>query len=158
MTNLQDIATKKPHNIFKGRRAARILAVQCMYNISVTNEETKSSSDIIQDILSYGLETDPNLDQQYFLDLMNGCYSNITTIHQTIQKYLSEKWKIGRLAEVVQSILSVSTYELLYNQEANPSIIINEYIEIAKIFNHDGEAGFINSILDKVSKQNIPKC
>ena len=145
MISSQDIATKKPYDLFKNRRAARILAVQCMYNISVTTENVKSVTDIVQDILMYGIEESADLDQQYFLNLIHGSYNNIANIHQTIQKYLSEKWKVNRLAEVIQSILALSVYELLYNNEIDSPVIINEYIEITKMFNHDGEVGFINS-------------
>ena len=154
MSHSQDTVTKANNRSqFLGRRQARVLAVQCLYNIALTPENVKPADKIIADILSYGVAEEQELDQNYFLNLINNACKNIATLHKVIQKYLSNGWTINRLAEPIQAILALAAYEIIYNFDVQIKVLINEYIEIAKIFNHQGEAGFVNSILDKISKE-----
>ncbi|CAG7589818.1 MAG: transcription antitermination factor NusB [Candidatus Midichloria sp.] len=153
MNHSQDTTIKSPPSPFTGKRQARILAVQCLYNIALTPENVKPANHIIADILAYGADNSEELDQQYFLSLIKSAYNNISSLHKNLQKYLAKGWKVSRLPEPIQAILVLAAYEIIYNFEVPVRILINEYIEITKIFNHPGEAGFVNSILDKISKE-----
>ena len=153
MNHLQDTIIKDTNLPFIGRRQARILAVQCLYNMALVPEEVKSSDDIISDILIYGVKENEFLDQNYFLNIVKNTYKNVPSLHKSIQQYLSENWKISRLSEPIQAILLLAAYEIIYNLDIPIKILINEYIEITKIFNHESEAGFINSVLDKIAKE-----
>lgn len=154
MSHLQDTVTKySDASLFLGRRQARILAVQCLYNIALTPENVKPAEEIIADILEYGVSVSVKLDQQYFLNLINNAYKNIFSLHKIIQKYLANGWKINRLAEPIQVILVLAAYEIIYNFDVHVRVLMNEYIEITKIFNHQGESGFVNSVLDKIAKE-----
>ena len=137
---------------FATKREARILAVQCLYNIALIPEDIKSADAIISDLLAYGT-TQTSVDEKYFTTLVNTTYSHIKLLHKTIQEFLANDWTISRLPETVQAILIVAVAEMLYCYDTPINVIFNEYIEIAKIFNHDGEAGFINGVLDKISKK-----
>ncbi|WHQ47141.1 MAG: transcription antitermination factor NusB [Candidatus Midichloria sp.] len=148
-----DTITKNLAHPFVEKRQARVLAVQCLYNIALTPENVKPVDHIIADILTYGANNGEALDQQYFLNLIKNAYNNISSLHKNLQKYLAKGWKVSRLPEPIQAILVLAAYEIIHNFEVPVRILINEYIEITKIFNHPGEAGFVNSILDKISKE-----
>ena len=154
MSHSQDTVTKAGNNLqILGKRQARVLAVQCLYNVALTPENVKPVDKIIADILEYGVADNKELDQQYFLNLINNAYKNALSLHKIIQKYLSKGWKISRLAEPIQAILVLAAYEIIYNLDVQIQILMNEYIEITKIFNHQGEAGFVNGVLDKIAKE-----
>ena len=153
MSHSQDTAIESINLPFAERRQARILATQCLYSMNFIPNSMKSIPEIIADVLTYGLTENESLDQEYFLNLINKTYNNIDSLRKHIQKYLAKNWEIKRLPEPIQAILTLAAYEIIYNPEVSVPIIINEYIEITRVFNHSGETGFINSVLDKISKE-----
>ena len=94
------------------------------------------------------------VDQVYATALVMGTMKNRSSLEDKIQNHLSESWKFHRLAKVMQSILLAAAYELLFKQDLSSSILINEYIEISKLMNHEGESGFVNKVLDELSKSH----
>jgi len=62
---------------------------------------------------------------------------------------LLKNWKIDRLGCCTLLILRIAMWELLYNKELSPAIVINEAIELAKSFGEKNSYKFINGILDE---------
>jgi N utilization substance protein B len=50
-------------------------------------------------------------------------------------------------------VLRAGTYELLARADVPTPVAINEYVEVAKAFFDDGQAKFVNGILDAVAKE-----
>jgi transcription termination factor NusB len=65
---------------------------------------------------------------------------------------LQDGWRIEDISELLLIILQLSTTEICYN-DTDIGIIINEYIEITKIFGNVKEAKFVNNILQQVANQ-----
>ena len=144
-------------NVFS-RRMARVASVQGVYLSLVCDD--LSPEDIVYDIITAyeneilyipGSNTDP--DGEYFFKLIDGTLKDKDALLKMIGASLSEGWTTSRLALVLLSILLVGSYELKSSHDTPNAVIINEYIEIAKLFNHNNDAGFINSVLDNISKQ-----
>ena len=95
-----------------------------------------------------------DIDKVYATTLVIGAIKNRSTLEDKIQNHLSESWKFHRLAKVMQAILLAAAYEVLFKSDLSSSILINEYIEISKLMNHEGESGFVNKVLDELSKSN----
>ncbi|MCE2992231.1 MAG: transcription antitermination factor NusB [Candidatus Jidaibacter sp.] len=138
------------------KRAARILAVQCLYSIVSDDTETKSIDEKVNDIINvYGNELSESkfskADQSALIKLVRFTSQNKPEFESKISEHLATNWKFNRLPRVVSCILTCAVAELFLDKNLDREIIINDYLEIAKIFNHEGEVGFINSILDKVS-------
>ncbi len=55
-----------------------------------------------------------------------------------------------------RNIIRIAAFELLYEENIAPAIIINEAIEIAKMYSGDEAATFVNGILDAIRK-NLKK-
>lgn len=64
-----------------------------------------------------------------------------------------KNWKLERLGCCTRLILRLALWELM-QQEAIPSIVINEAVELAKVFAEKDAYKFINGILDEFCKQN----
>jgi N utilization substance protein B len=67
---------------------------------------------------------------------------------------------MDRLEKVDLAILRVGSYEILLDQDsdrADPPVIINEAVEIAKKFGTKESPSFINGILDKVKDQLVKR-
>jgi transcription antitermination protein NusB len=63
---------------------------------------------------------------------------------------ISHNWRVARMAVVDRNILRLALYEMLFEHETPPIVVINEAIEIAKKFGNDESGPFINGILDAV--------
>ncbi len=86
--------------------------------------------------------------------LICGIAANQGEIDKIIQS-ASENWRIARMAIVDKNILRMAAYELLYDKDLAPAIIINEAIEIAKKYSSEQSATFINGILNALIKKKI---
>lgn len=155
-TNPEEIV--KPVKFSKKRRLARVMAIQTIYSIIIQPTDdlnlNKSIYNIIR-IYEKRRQKHTTSDEQYLIYLVKGCFEHLTILDQEIQKHLSAEWKLNRIGKVVQTLLRVATFELIHAKDTDAAVIINEYLEIAKYLNHEGEVGFINSVLDKIAKNKI---
>lgn len=143
---------------FLKRRIARLMAVQSLYSTMLTPEKEANIDKAIYDIIKLYENNKitsnyTQRDESYLINIARGAYQNKEQIDELIQQYLDEKWKVSRLGKVILSILRAAIYELQKAINLDAAIIINEYLEITKYLNHSGEVGFINSVLDKISKK-----
>jgi N utilization substance protein B len=56
------------------------------------------------------------------------------------------------MARVDLALLRLATFELLFRPEVPVSVVINEAIEIGKLYGTKDTPAFINGILDKISR------
>lgn len=66
-------------------------------------------------------------------------------------------WTVGRMMSVDRNLLRLAVYEMLYSGHISQKGAINEAVEMAKIYGKKESSGFINSVLDKVMKQEERK-
>ncbi len=57
------------------------------------------------------------------------------------------------MALIDRNILRMAVFELLYEENIEPAIVINEAIEIAKTYSGDEAATFVNGVLDAIRKR-----
>lgn len=83
-------------------------------------------------------------------------------LHQTLahqEKYLkminerSKNWSLDRITDIDKIILSMAFCELEYFPQTPKNVVLNEYIELAKIFSTEKSNIFINGMLDKYCKE-----
>lgn len=147
----------------KAKRNSRAFAIQSLYAYDIwQNYGLNDSSQLIIDILDVNkvdvlneLEITPaqQFNKSYFVKIVKGTIKDLNLIDDKVALYISKDWKIERLPKLIKAILRVAIYELINTTEIGKVIIIDEYLEIAKLFNHDGEVGFINSVLDNFIKE-----
>ena len=71
-------------------------------------------------------------------------------VNKFFSDFINIKRPYERLDIITKAILIVGSSEILENSNIKKSIIINEYVEIAKSFLNKPEVSLINAILDKV--------
>ena len=91
------------------------------------------------------------IDLTYVKQALIGIENNKEAIDKVIEENL-HNWKIERISKVNLSILRLSTYELLYDQEIPRGVAINEALEIARRYSDEKSVGFINGVLDKIKE------
>ncbi|MCM3586383.1 transcription antitermination factor NusB [Mesobacillus maritimus] len=125
------------------RRTAREKALQALFQIDMSKVETNEA-------IEHVLEDQPS--DAYLTKLVEGVLEHQDEIDQTIVNHL-EKWSIERLAHVDRSLLRLAIYELVYCKEEVPAnVVLDEAIEIAKLYGDDQSSRFINGLLSKVKQ------
>jgi N utilization substance protein B len=130
------------------RRLSRELALQVLFQQEFSPKQS----------VEQGLETfrqsflaTPEV-WSYALELLQGVHAHRGEIDKRIQK-CSTHWKLPRMALVDLNIMRIATFELKHSAEAvPPAVIINEAIEISKIYGTIDSAAFVNGILDQIMK------
>ena len=126
------------------RRTAREKALQALFQIDVSNSEPTSA-------IEHVLEEEAG--DEYLSNLVLGVVENKAEIDQLIIDNL-EKWSIDRLATVDRNLLRIAVYELkFFRSEVPENVILDEAIEIAKIYGDDQSSKFINGVLSKVKEK-----
>ena len=128
------------------RRKAREETLRILFRLEFENKQ-------IEKTLNQYWESKKTTEEikEYSTWLVNGIISDQAKIDNIIQK-VSEHWRISRMALVDRNILRMAVFELLYEKNIAPAIIINEAIEIAKKYSGDEAATFVNGILDAIRK------
>ena len=143
---------------FTGRRASRFFTVQALYQAEHSDQPLSFLIDgfIKEHLHDIDHNTAIKSDEVFFADLMEGTWHHRDEIDNAIRKILAEGWAIERLDEVVHAILRLGAYECLYTPETPISVIVNEYLEVAKAFFSQGEVTFIHVALDNLGKMRTP--
>src|SRR6185295_10031585 len=128
------------------RQAARLAAVQALYQWQEGQDEPAAIIDQFLNVRTGeagegGMRRDA--DKPLFRDVLE----------KTVTAALAENWTWGRIDRLVRAILLAGTYELVHRRDVPPKVAINEYVEIAHAFYDQGEPTFINSVLDRVARQ-----
>jgi len=84
--------------------------------------------------------------------LANGVEENKTRIDSILTKY-AQNWDLHRMATVDRNTLRIATFEILFDLETPISVVIDEAIEVAKIYSTEDSGKFVNGILDKVKTE-----
>jgi N utilization substance protein B len=68
----------------------------------------------------------------------------------------AENWRMDRMAAVDRNLLRLGAYELVYEKDTPPAVVINEALEIARRYSGDESVHFLNGLLDSIRKQQQP--
>ena len=90
-------------------------------------------------------------DVNYFRSLLKGTITNHKELDARIINLLDRP--IEELDTIERAILHIGCYELEHHNDIPWKSVINESVELAKIFGAEDSYKYINGILDKVAKE-----
>lgn len=140
---------KSKKNNFKAKQRARRFAMQAIYQWHLTQE---NFSAIQTKFLAQ--EEMISVDTDYFLLLVQGVLKDQVSLDNHLQQLLDRPLKELDLVEL--AILRLGSYELLECPEVPYKVVLNESIELAKIFGATDSYKYINGILHLLAKKNRP--
>ncbi|MEQ5787088.1 transcription antitermination factor NusB [Erythrobacter sp. NFXS35] len=144
----------------KARSAARLAAVQALYQQHMEGTAlARLLDEFHQHRLGRTIDDDDFDDAEYadaevpfFDDVVRGVDARRDEIDALVAGRLAAGWSIARLDKAMLQVLRAGTYELLARSDVPAAVAINEYVEVAKAFFDDGQAKFVNGVLDAVAK------
>ena len=130
----------------KSRHLARRHAVQALYQWDLTEQEASE----IESSFIEGHDLS-RVDLEYFRHLIR----NVPLYHQEVDDRLSQYIKRGveNIDPVERAILRLGTYELEYEKTIPYKSIIDEAIELTKVFGAEEGYRFVNGVLDRLAKE-----
>lgn len=145
---------------FALRRAARLAAVQALYQMEMSGAST---AEVAADFDAGKLprtEDAPRLDGEgdmaLFKTLTENAVDRQSSIDRVIARRLNKGWKLERIDAVARAILRAGAVELEQRKDIPIAVVIDEYVEIAKAFFDGPEPGFVNATLDACAKDLRP--
>lgn len=64
---------------------------------------------------------------------------------------VSVKWKVSRMSTATRSMLRLAVYEMLMGS-VPAKVVINEALEIIKLYDDESAPAFVNGILNKIAR------
>lgn len=130
-------------------REQRTIVFYLSYMLDVSDYELSTSSIIDQFMRGYGCNIDP---KGFIMQRFLATTHERETLDELI-KPLLKNWKLERLSISTRLILRMALWEL-QNTSLDIPVVINEALELAKIFAEHDAYKFINGVLDEWSKRN----
>ena len=132
------------------RHLGRIIVLQTLYEQDFRRASNDSSFNL-DEVLDRNIERYKKMmdDKDFVVRLVNG----ITDQESDLDKQLTPiapDWPIDQIARMDRIILHIGMYELLYEKDTPPKVVINEAVELAKSFGGDNSSKFINGVLGTV--------
>ena len=132
------------------RRKSREMALQTLFQLDYN---TADKNEALQAVLSENNHPGENT-KAYTEYLVTGTQEHIDEIDAIISKVSSE-WKIDRMAGIDRNIARMAIYEMNFGSEQiSPNVVINEAVELAKIFGTEDSSRFVNGILGALVKKS----
>ncbi len=90
---------------------------------------------------------------------MSGVVQHLEALNTFITKYAPE-WPVDQLAIIDRNILRLAFFEIgAQDSDTPPKVVINEAVELAKVFGSDSSPRFVNGVLgsalDEIRKQKF---
>lgn len=134
-----------------GRRASRESAMKLLYQLEI--QKTDRDEQINMALEDESLTEN---DREYIKGIVDGVYEKTPVLDGIIEKKATG-WKINRLSKIDLSVLRIGIYEILYRDDIPFSVSVNEAVELAKKYSNEDAGAFVNGLLAKVSKNDLPQ-
>ena len=144
------------------RSYSRILALQYLYreefltSLDKLKINLEQASIILDELEIDGFKSNisnyKDLDIKYANEILNGVQTEKNQIDSLIQNF-APSFPLKQVAIIDKSILRICIYEIKFN-ELNPSIAMDEAIQIAKFFRSDKSAAIKNEEIALVPARN----
>ncbi len=92
----------------------------------------------------------PPPEDPFLKELVTGAVAHAEELDSLITKH-AEHWRMERMAPVDRNILRLAVYEMAYSK--TPAVVvIDEALELARLFSNEESVQFVNGVLDAVHK------
>ena len=127
------------------RHMARRSVVQALYQWELTGQLSAGIEDSFLD--DWGLK---GVDQEYFKQLVQGILNYTAELDRVLEQCLDRD--LASVDPIERTVLRIGTYELQFRPEIPVRVVLNEAIELARVFGAQDGYRFVNGVLDRCQK------
>ena len=113
---------------------------------------------VIQKLYGHHLNKDSELSfpkhryKKFIKDVVKGTIERKELIQDLMKKELKDDINENKTELMIKLMIMAAIYEFMYMHTTPVKVIISEYLKVADFFVQGSQKGFLNAILDKVSK------
>ena len=113
---------------------------------------------VVQKLYGHHLNKDSELSfpkhryKKFIKDVVKGTIERKELIQDLMKKELKDDINENKTELMVKLMIMAAIYEFMYMHTTPVKVIISEYLKVADFFVQGSQKGFLNAILDKVSK------
>jgi N utilization substance protein B len=126
------------------RRASRERAVGLLYEAEVKGEPAGETL--------AGLPVAPD---DYVCEVVAGVAEHVDGLDEVIRRY-ARNWDLERMPALDRAILRLAAYELAHRPDVPRNVVINEAVELAKVFSTEESGRFVNGMLSAMAPDLRP--
>jgi N utilization substance protein B len=127
----------------KQRSRARV--VQALY------QWLTSGGEIVQIEQQFLNQKEGKISKAFFSNLILNIPKNISVLDEIIEPSLNRDF--SELGPTEKAVMYLAVYELKFQTEVPYKVVINEAVELTKLYGADGAYKLINTSLDKIAKE-----
>tara|TARA_B100000029_G_scaffold322867_1_gene315235 strand:+ start:550 stop:999 length:450 start_codon:yes stop_codon:yes gene_type:complete len=134
----------------RGRTGSRQLLLQVIYQRLINDDNLETLIKQSKDRKEYS-----RIDQEYFEVLLNEIIEN----QQEIEELTSEHFdrSAEQINPVEKVIIWIAANEILFHSDIPVPVVLNEAIELAKLFGAEGSFQYVNAVLDSFQRSQSQK-
>jgi len=121
------------------KSSPRIKIIQKIYN-SLMNPDAK-------------IDFPKNQFKKFIKDVVLGTLERSELIEEKIKLHLNNDIDLKKTDKLLKIILFAAVFELLFKHNNPKKVIISEYLSASEYFLEKVQIGYLNAILDKISKE-----
>ncbi|MDR1069163.1 MAG: transcription antitermination factor NusB [Gracilibacteraceae bacterium] len=140
---MRDYIEENEMNIPPGRRRARAVAAQILYQADLTGDTERIPEQLLLWLEEFHVRGE---NKEFAEELVCGALAARTEIDALLAER-ARKWEISRMSMVDRNLLRLALFEMLYRDSTPRRVVVNEVVELAKTFGGDDSSRFINGIL-----------
>ena len=99
------------------------------------------------------IEYPKNQYKKFIKDVVTGTLDRSDLIEDQIKSFLANDINLVKTDKLLKIILFAAIFELMFKHNTPKKVIINEYLLASEHFLEKIQIGYLNAILDKISKE-----
>ena len=117
---------------------------------------------VVQKLYSYFLNKDSKIIypkhryKKFIKDTVSGTIEREEFLLEKLKEVLKDDFNPSRTDLILKLMILSATFELMFVHKTPTNVVVSEYIKISDFFLETAHKGYLNAILDKVSK-NVRK-
>jgi len=127
------------------KQRSRARAVQALY------QWLTSGGEIVQIEQQFLNQKEGKISKSFFSNLILNIPKNISVLDEIIEPSLDRDF--SELGPTEKAVMYLAVYELKFQTEVPYKVVINEAVELTKLYGADGAYKLINTSLDKIAKE-----
>lgn len=125
----------------KSRTKARSIALQVLYEVDIS----KHKPGIVMAARFERLKMDET-HIQFISQIVSGVVKYKSILDEFIADFAPE-WPLNQVAVIDRNLLRIALWEIAVYQKTPVKVVVNEAVELAKIYGAEGSSRFINGVL-----------
>ena len=147
--------TSREQSPHQQRRLARATALAILFELDQVGGEPRARA---EEYTWNAVEEGelPERQRDFVLSLVDGVAEHVDDIDSIIEAYAPSK-PLRELLAIDRSVLRLAIYELCFDNKTPLPVVINEAVELAKLYGGEHSGRFVNGVLGSVAEHLVKR-